>query len=141
MAAQSGRPGMTEERKGDAVSDSHQRLMASQTKTDTGRVKEALDALRPEMLEHYKAAVASLCEMETKARQTLNAAGVHTIMYVPYLSYARQLYKLSRQQGISGESFALVAKVLLEKWSARGLDSAVLARIRTEVFDVVAPAP
>jgi hypothetical protein len=60
---------------------------------------------------------------------------------VPYLSYARQLYKLSRQQGISGESFALVAEVLLEKWAARGLDSAVLARIRAEVFDVVAPAP
>jgi hypothetical protein len=35
----------------------------------------------------------------------------------------------------------MVAKVLLDKWAARGLDSAVLARIRTEVFDVVAPTP
>jgi len=85
--------------------------------------------------------VAGLCEMETKARQTLNAAGLHTIMYVPYLNCARQLYKLSRQQGISGESFAMGAQVLLDKWAARGLNSAVLARIRTEVFDVVAPAP
>jgi hypothetical protein len=116
-------------------------LIAWQIKTDTGRMKETLDSLRPEMLEHYKAAVASLCEMETKARQTLNTAGVHAIMYVPYLSYARQLYKLSRQQGISGESFALVAKVLLDKWAARGLDPAVLARIRTEVFDAAPPAP
>jgi len=123
------------------MSDSNQRLIAWQIKTDTGRVKATLDTLRPDMLKHYEAAVASLCEMETKARQTLNAAGVHTIMYVPYLSYARQLYKLSRQQGISGESFALGAKVLLDKWAARGLDSAVLARIRTEVFDVVAPTP
>ena len=123
------------------MSDSNQRLVAWQIKTDTGRVKETLDALRPEMLAHYKAAVASLCEMETKARQTLNAAGVHTIMYVPYLSYARQLYKLSRQQGISGESFAMVAKVLLEKWEARGLRSDVLAAIRTQVFDASAPTP
>jgi len=123
------------------MTDPNQRLIAWQTKTDTGRVKAALDTLRPDMLKHYEAAVASLCEMETKVRQMLNAAGVHTIMYVPYLSYARQLYKLSRQQGISGESFALVAKVLLDKWAARGLDSAVLARIRTEVFDVVAPTP
>jgi hypothetical protein len=112
-----------------------------QIKTDTSRMKETLDTLRPDMLKRFEAAVASLCEMETKARQTLNAAGVHTIMYVPYLNYARQLYKLSRQQGISGESFAMGAHVLLDKWSARGLDSAVLARIRTEVFDVVAPAP
>ena len=66
---------------------------------------------------------------------------MHTIYYVPYLNYARQLYKLSRQQGISGESFALGAQVLLDKWSARGLDSAVLARIRTEVFDIVEPTP
>ena len=123
------------------MSDPNQRLTAWKIKTDTAKVKEILDTIRPDMLKHYEAAVASLCEMETKARQTLNAAGVHTIMYVPYLSYARQLYKLSRQQGISGESFALVAKVLLDKWSTRGLDSAVLARIRTEVFDVVAPAP
>jgi hypothetical protein len=130
---------MTENLKGVPMSDSNQRLIAWQIKTDTGRMKETLDALRPEMLEHYKAAVASLCEMETKARQTLNAAGVHTIMYVPYLSYARQLHKLSRQQGISGESFALVAEVLLQKWAARGLDSTVLARIRTDVFDVGEP--
>ena len=123
------------------MTDSNQRLIAWQIKTDTGRVKETLDALRPDMLKHYEAAVVSLCEMETKARQTLNAAGVHTIMYVPYLSYARQLYKLSRQQGISGESFALGAQVLLDKWAARGLDSAVLARIRTEVFDASAPTP
>ncbi|MCX6842043.1 MAG: hypothetical protein NTX53_07180 [candidate division WOR-3 bacterium] len=111
------------------MSDSNQRLIAWQMKTDTSRMKETLDALRPEMLEHYKAAVASLCEMETKARQTLNAAGVHTIMYVPYLSYARQLYKLSRQQGISGESFA-------------GRPApAVLAAIRTQVFDAAPPTP
>jgi hypothetical protein len=115
--------------------------MSWEIKTDTGRMKETLDTLRPNMLKHFEAAVASLCEMETKARQTLNAAGVHTIFYVPYLNYARQLYKLSRQQGISGESFALGAQVLLDKWAARGLDSAVLARIRTEVFDAAAPTP
>ena len=123
------------------MSDRNQRLIAWQIKSDTGKVKQILDDLRPDMLKHYEAAVASLCETETKARQTLNAAGVHTIMYVPYLSYARQLYKLSRQQGISGESFALGAQVLLEKWANRGLDPVVLARIRTEVFDAIAPAP
>ena len=97
------------------MSDPNQRLMNWQIKTDTARMKETLDTLRPDMLKRFEAAVASLCEMETKARQTLNAAGVHTIFYVPYLNYARQLYKLSRQQGISGESFALSGQVLLDK--------------------------
>jgi hypothetical protein len=123
------------------MSDPNQRIMSWEIKTDTARMKQTLDTLRPNMLKHFEAAVVSLCEMETKARQTLNAAGVHTIFYVPYLNYARQLYKLSRQQSISGESFALGAQVLLDKWSARGLDSAVLAAIRTQVFDAVAPAP
>jgi len=123
------------------MTDPTQRVNSWTIKTDTGKVKAILDDLRPNMLKHYEAAVASLCEMETKARQTLNAAGVHTIFYVAYLSYARQLYKLSRQQGISGESFALQAQVLLDKWANRGLSAAVLARIRTEVFDAVAPGP
>jgi hypothetical protein len=123
------------------MTDPSKRGMNWQIKTDTTRVKQILDDRRPDMLKRYEAAVASLCEMEVKARQTLNASGVHTIFYVAYLNYARQLYKLSRQQGISGESFALQAQVLLDKWSARGLDSAVLARIRAEVFDTSAPTP
>ena len=123
------------------MTDPNQRLMSWQIKTETGRVKAILDDLRPEMLKRYEAAVASLCEMEVKARQTLNSAGVHTIMYVPYLNYARQLYKLSRQQSISGESFAMGAQVLLDKWAARGLNQAVLAAIRTQVFDASTPAP
>lgn len=123
------------------MTDPNQRITAWTIKTDTGKVKQILDDLRPDMLKRYEAAVAPLCEMEVKARQTLNAAGVHTIFYVAYLNYARQLYKLSRQKGISGESFALSAEVLLQKWASRGLDPAVLARIRTEVFDTVAPTP
>ena len=123
------------------MTDPNQRIANWTTKTDTYRMKQTLDTLRPDMLKRYEAALASLCEMEVKARQTLNAAGVHTIFYVAYLNYARQLYKLSRQQGISGESFALGARVLLDKWTNRGLDSADLARIRPEVFDTSAPTP
>jgi len=123
------------------MSDSNQRLTVWKIKTETGKVKAILDDLRPDMLKHYEAAVASLCEMETKVRQTLNAAGVHTIVYAPYLSNARQLYRLSRQQGISGESFVLGAQVLLDKWANRGLNPDVLARIRTEVFDASTPTP
>jgi hypothetical protein len=60
--------------------------------------------------------------------------------YVPYLNFGRQLYKLSRQQGISGESFAMAAQVLLDKWAARGCDPKVLAKIRKDVFDIAEPA-
>ena len=59
------------------MTDPNQRLTNWTIKTDTGQVKAILDELRPDMLRRYEAAVASLCEMETKARQTLNAAGAH----------------------------------------------------------------
>jgi hypothetical protein len=44
-----------------------------------------------------------------------------------------------RQQEISGESAAMAAQVLLDKWAARGLNPKVLAAVRTEVFDIVEP--
>jgi hypothetical protein len=48
-------------------------------------------------------------------------------------------HKLRRQQSISGESFAMAAQVLLDKWTARGCDPSVLTKIRTDVFDIAAP--
>jgi len=110
-------------------------------KYNTERVKATIDDLRPAMTERYQAAVAQLYAMEMKVKETLNAHGVSTILIVPYLNYGRQLYKLSRQQFISGETMRLAAKVLLDKWTARGLDPAVLSAIRAEVFDIAAPTP
>jgi len=45
-----------------------------------------------------------------------------------YLNFGRQLYKLGRQQQISGESFVMAAKVLLDKWEARGGDTSATRR-------------
>jgi hypothetical protein len=64
---------------------------------------------------------------------------VNTIQYVPYLNFGRQLYKLTNQQQISGDSAVIEAQVLLEKWARRGLDPNVLGNIRTQVFNIAAP--
>lgn len=74
-------------------------------------------------------------------KEVLDQEGVQTILYVPYLNFGRQLYKLSNQQHVSGESYAMAAKVLLDKWAARGLDPDVLAKVRTKVFNVGEPKP
>jgi hypothetical protein len=86
--------------KGVPMSNPNQRLMAWQIGTDTGKVKEILDDLRRDMFTHCEAAMASFCEMETKARPTLNAAGVHTIMYVP-TSAMRGRSASSRGSGVN----------------------------------------
>ena len=107
----------------------------------TRRDRETLGDLREDMAARYEAAISQVWVMEAKVREVINACGVSTSQYVPYLNFGRQLYKLSRQQNISGESFAMAAQVLLDKWATRGCDPKVLAKIRTDVFDVVEPKP
>ena len=68
-----------------------------------------------DMARRYEEAMSAVCIMEEKVSQVLDARGVHTSFYVPYLDFARQLFKLSRQQATSGESLAMEAKVLLDK--------------------------
>jgi hypothetical protein len=121
------------------MTDPNKRRENWEAKYDVGRVAQMLERKRPAMAARYEAAVAAICTMETKTREVLNTSGVHTTHYVPYLNFARQLYKLTRQREITGESFAMAAQVLLDKWAARDLDPKVLAKIRTGVFDIGEP--
>jgi hypothetical protein len=123
------------------MSDVTRRLDQWKAKYTPERAKSAMDAVYEKSAERYVAATVELCSMEEQTRQVLNAAGIHSSFYVPYLDFARQLWRLSRKRGISGESFALAAQVLLSKWAARGCDPDVLAAIRTEVFNIGVPTP
>jgi len=119
--------------------DPTKRIEAWNMKTTPERTKQTLDARHAEMKKRYEAAMTALCSIEGQIKQTINAQGVHTSLYVPYLNFGRQLWKMTRQQEISGESAAMAAQVLLDKWAARGLNPKVLAAIRTEVFDIAEP--
>jgi hypothetical protein len=123
------------------MTDPKKRADRWKAKYNLKRVGETLGDLREDMAARYEAAISQVYVMKTKVREVINACGVSTSQYVPYLSFGRQLYKVSRQQQISGESFAMAAQVLLDKWAARGCDPKVLAKIRTDVFDVAAPKP
>jgi hypothetical protein len=121
------------------MSDAARRRANWEAKYNVERVKETLDARRADMAARYEDAVARLVSMETEVRTVLNESGVQTIHYVPYLNFGRQLYKLTAGRSITGESFALAAQVLLEKWAARDLDRVVLARVRKQVFNIDEP--
>ena len=122
------------------MTDPTKRAERWKAKYNLKRVNETLNDLREDMAKRYEAAITQVCAMETDVKQVINAYGVSTSQYVPYLNFGRQLYKLSKQRGISGESFAMAAQVLLDKWAARGCDPKVLAKIRTDVFDIAAPS-
>jgi hypothetical protein len=121
------------------MADVTERIANWAVKYNIERVAAILAERRSTMLERYSAIVTELWAMEVQVKQVLDEQSVQTILYVPYLNFGRELFKLSRQRGISGNSFALAAQVLLTKWSARGLDPAVLAAIRSQVFNIPAP--
>jgi len=122
------------------MKDSVRRRENWEVKYNLDRVKQTLEAKRASMAARYEAAVAGTVAAEIKVRETLNVCGVNTIHYVPYLNFGRQLYKLTTQRQIAGDSAAIEAQVLLEKWTKRGLDPEVLATVRTQVFNIGAPS-
>jgi len=105
---------------------------------NTEQIKLRLDAKRPKMLQHVSAVQPMLAAMELQVKQVCDGKGVPTIQYPFYLCFGREIWSLTRKE-ISGESLALEAATLIAKWVARGLTSAVLQAIRTEVFSVGAP--
>ncbi len=57
---------------------------------------------------------------------------------VYYKAFGGQMWRL-QNTGVSGESLAIEAAVLIGTWQARGLSQSVLEAIRTEVFNTSAP--
>ena len=108
------------------------------TKYNLERVNAILTEKRPTMLQNMGAVAPLIAAMELQVKQVCDGAGVPTIQYPFYLCFGREMWSLTRKD-ISGESLAKEAKVLVDKWTARGLTSAVLQGIRTDVFNVSAP--
>ena len=120
--------------------DPEKRIAKWQAKYNTERVKGTLDDMREDMAKNYAAAMTDMWMMEQKVKEVINLGGVSSIQCVAYLNYGRQLYKLNRQRLMAGETLVLAAEVLLQKWAARGCSPDVLAKIRSGVFSIPAPA-
>jgi hypothetical protein len=118
------------------MSDKLKRFTSWNVKYNTERIKATLDDMRPDMQARYQAAMTRMFANDMKVKGVLNGKGVSTILYVPYLSFGRQLWKLTREQDIGGDSLQLAAEALRLKWKARGLDEEVLLAIQREVCTV-----
>ena len=116
--------------------DKMKRFTSWNVKYNTERIKATLDEMRNDMQARYQTSMAAVLANDIKIKGVLNGKSVSTILYVPYLSFGRQLWKLSREQDIEGHSLQLAAEVLRLKWKARGLDEDVLLAIQQEVCSV-----
>ena len=120
------------------MADVTKRIAKWNAKFDTTRIKATLDDLRPSMAAHVAAVFPQVAEMETQVKQTLDALGLPTIQYPFYLNFGRELFAMTRK-GISGETAAIAAQTLVDKWVARGLVQSALEAVRTQVFNISAP--
>jgi hypothetical protein len=117
-----------------------QRIAKWDAKFKTDRVKSALDDMRPTMFTNVQAVFPLIAAMELQVKQVLDGLGVSVAQYAMYLAFGRELWGMTRRE-MSGESASIEAKVLLDKWVARGMTQAVLEAIRSQVFNIPAPTP
>ena len=103
---------------------------------NTARIKEVLDLKRPKMFEHVQSQFVSLGSMESQVKQMLDSEGVSVITYPYYLNYGRELWHITHETEMSGESAAKEAATLAQKWVGRNLTLSVLELIRTQVFNI-----
>jgi hypothetical protein len=81
------------------------------------------------MVANAEGAFANLAQIEAEVKAAIQ--GLTPTIYSPmipsYLNVGRQLYKL--QNKYTGTTFAGEAKLMLDKWKARGLATAALTAI------------
>jgi hypothetical protein len=91
----------------------------------------------PSVIARVQASFDGIHAMETDVRQVLNAAGAPVILYLYYLDFGRELWKLTNR--VSGTAAAMEAKILRDKWAARTLSPEVLDRVAKQVFGITLP--
>jgi hypothetical protein len=116
-----------------------QRIAKWHDKFNTERIKGALDDSLERMYVNVQSVFPQITSMEEQVKQVLDLQGISTMNYGMYLSFARQVWSLQRR-GISGDSLATEVAVDVAKWVARGLTLSILETIRSQVFNVPAPA-
>jgi hypothetical protein len=114
------------------------RIRKYNAKYSAANLTRDLTAKEDLMKARFAAAAPLGTAMELSVKQVCDGAGVSTLQIPFYLCFGREMWALNRKE-ISGETLAIEAAVLIAKWVARGLTSAVLQAIRTDCFGVAAP--
>jgi hypothetical protein len=119
--------------------DPTKRIERWDAKYDTTAIKATLDKIRPNMLANMTAVTPMITAMELQVKQVCDGEGATVIQIPFYLCFGREMWALTRKE-ISGEAAAVEAATLVAKWVSRGLIQGTLEKIRTDVFNVVAPS-
>ncbi|MCX7785276.1 MAG: hypothetical protein N2201_03470 [candidate division WOR-3 bacterium] len=77
---------------------------------------------------------ANLEKLENAVKKIMGESGLPTWHNVPYLNFARQLYRLLRKH--SGKTLKTEIKILTKTWQQRQLKKQLLVKIRNAIIDL-----
>ncbi len=115
-----------------------QRLRKYESKLDPEIIKRRFEAEREAMIEQMANIFSDICELEEKAKAIIDEEGPSVIAYPFYLTYARELWRLTRKYG--GRELTREIQILEQKWQARDLNPSLMERLRTTLFGITLPS-
>jgi len=120
------------------VRDASRRKQKYEAKIDADVMRSRILAHKSAMVEQMEAKTADLATLEAEVKRVVEAqtTPIYTHLIPAYLNVGRQLYKL--QKNFSGTTYTAEAKIVLDKWKAKGLTQYVLTAI-AKLFGVTYP--
>ena len=115
------------------------RMKKFEANYDPDSIRQSIERQRDGILEQQAVKQAELEKVENLTKLLISDEGVPSALFVPYLNFARQIWKI--QNTFSSETLKIEADIMLYKWTRRGLDEDILKRIRKEIFTLEAPTP
>ena len=94
---------------------------------DSKKIARNLEALKPVMVDQQKVYFSQIVNVEQKAKQICEAAGVASYQIAQYVNVARQCYSLAKR--FDGATQTLEAQAVVDHWAARGLNGPLLAEV------------
>ncbi|MBS4015540.1 MAG: hypothetical protein KGZ86_03790 [Candidatus Latescibacteria bacterium] len=115
------------------------RMQKLEANYDPDAIRDSLQRQRESILEQQKTKQAELEKIENSTKLLIGDESVLSTLYVSYLNFARQIWKLKNTY--TSGTLKIEADIMIYKWTRRGLDENILKRIRNEIFTLQAPAP
>lgn len=100
-------------------------------------IPKKTEGLLPSMTAQMINWTSKIVGVEQKTKVILSEAGASTILNPFYLSFAREV--MTAKATFKGAQLLEKVDEILNKWTARSLDTDILERIRNSIFTLAAP--
>lgn len=111
------------------------RIECWKTKYNPDRVSAILADKAESMREHHEAQTQVLCQVEKSVAEVTDAAGVPPMIRFWYTDFGREVYRIWRK--IPSSCRETECGFAIRKWQVRGLDPAILDRVKGSVVKLL----